>query len=97
LPTRIAENRKRNSNHIPAASDRSIALRSMRAPKITPPDITRVRSDRVIFVRPALFARVFVAMMLLAKRAPTADLSFIRQTKQRSAPFVADVFDRRRN
>lgn len=64
---RVAENRKtrfgvakRNSNHIPAADDRSIALHAMRAPKITAPDINRVRSDHVIFVRPAPFAPVFV-------------------------------------
>jgi hypothetical protein len=42
---------------ISPATDSSIALRAM---KITTPDINRVRSDRVIFVRPALFARVFV-------------------------------------
>jgi hypothetical protein len=62
LATRHASPRiaKRNSNHIPAATDRSIALRAMRAPKITAPDINRARSDHVIFVRPALFAPVFV-------------------------------------
>jgi hypothetical protein len=32
----------------------------MRAPKITTPDIERIRSDRVIFVRPAHFAPAFV-------------------------------------
>jgi hypothetical protein len=93
-PPRIA---KRNSNHIPAAADRSIALHAVRAAKFTPPDIARVRSDRVIFVRPALFARVFVAMKLPAKRAPTADLSFIRKKEQRRAQFVADAFDCCRN
>jgi hypothetical protein len=82
---------KRNSNHIPAAVDHSIALRAMRAPKITTPDINRIRSDHVIFVRPALFAPVFVTRGCGPPRAPSAEQSFIRQTKQRRAHFVADV------
>jgi len=60
LPTRVAENRKARFERHPCAADRSIVLRAVRAPKITPPDISRARSDRVIFVRPARFAPVFV-------------------------------------
>jgi hypothetical protein len=73
---RVAENRetrfgiaKRDSNHIPAAVDRSIALPRLRAPKITTPDIHHARSDHVIFVRPALFAPVFVTRGAAATRA----------------------------
>ena len=47
---------KRNSSDIPPATDRSIAPRAMRVLKVTTPDANHVRSDRVIFVRPALFA-----------------------------------------
>ena len=102
---RVAENREtrfgiaktrfgiamRDSNHIPAAAKRSIALPRLRAPKITTPDIHRARSDHVIFVRPALFAPVFVTRGAAATRARSVDLSFIRKTKQRRAQFVAGI------
>jgi hypothetical protein len=50
LPTRVAE------NHLIVR----FPLRAMRAPKIHRLTSTVFERDRVIFVRPALFARVFV-------------------------------------
>ena len=47
--------------------------------------------DRVIFVRPALSAPVFVTTMRRAAYAQSVGMSFIRETKQRRAHFVADV------
>jgi hypothetical protein len=64
----------------------------MRAPKVTTPDIDRIRSDRVIFVRPALFCACFRhARMRATTRAQPADQSFICQTKQRRTQFVAEI------
>ena len=83
---------KRNSKRIPAAADRSIGPRAMRAPKVTTPDIDRIRSDRVIFVRPALFCACFRhARMRTTTCAQSVDQSFICQTKQRRTQFVAEV------
>ena len=87
-PTRIA---KRNSKRIRAAGDRSIAPHAMRAPKVTTPDIDRIRSDRVIFVRPAHFAPAFVTRERGPPRAQQADQSSICQTKQRRTQFVAEI------
>src|SRR5215216_2389654 len=67
-------------------------LGAMCAAKATTPDIDRIRSDRVIFVRPALFCACFRhARMRTAACAQPADQSFICQTKQRRAQFVAEV------
>jgi hypothetical protein len=59
VPTRVAANRRTPFEANPAATHRSIALRAMRGPKVTTPDIDRIRSDRVIFVRPVLFCACF--------------------------------------
>jgi hypothetical protein len=51
----------------------------------------QARSDRVIFVRPALFAPAFVTPGCGPSRAQSAEQSFICEMKQRCTPFVADV------
>ena len=75
-PPRIA---KRNSNHIPAASDRSIPPECDARTENTPPDINRVRKGSRHFCAAGTFcARFRHAMMQPAPRAPTADSSFIQ-------------------
>ena len=92
LTTRVAANRKAPFEVIPAAADRSNGPRAMCAAKVTTPHIDRIRSDRVIFVRPALFcACCRLARMRTTTCAQSADQSFICQTKQRHAQFVAEV------
>jgi len=63
----------------------------MRAPKITTPDIERIRSDRVIFVRPAHFAPLSSRGDAATTRAQQADQSSICPTKQRRTQFVAKI------
>jgi hypothetical protein len=63
----------------------------MRAPIMTAPDNNRVRSDRVIFVRPALFAPAFVTRERGRQAHAIGGQSFIREMKQRHTAFVADI------
>ena len=70
---------KRNSNHIPAASDRSIRPACDARTEVTPPDINRVRNGSRHFCAAGTFcARFRHAMTQPATRAPTADSSFIQ-------------------
>jgi hypothetical protein len=63
----------------------------MRASILAAPDDNRVRGDRVIFVRRALFALAFVTPETPATRAQSAEPSSIGEMKQRCMQFVADV------
>ena len=53
------ENRQHNSNDIPAASDRPIAMPRLRAPKVTAPDIYRVRKGSRHFCAAGTFCASF--------------------------------------
>jgi hypothetical protein len=99
VTNRFADTRRRESQSaIRIISLQHLIVRfplpAMRAPKITPPDINRVRKGSRHFCAAGTFCARFRHAIM---RTPTAGSSFIRKTEQRRAQFVAEVFDRRRN
>ena len=90
---RIAKRDLESQDAIRTASPQRMIVRSrLRAPKITTPDINRVRSRSRHFCAAGTFCTSFRhATTRPATCVQSAERSFIRKTKQRRAQFVAEV------